>query len=205
MSRSWITGFSICRSGASNVASRARLGNLTGALLLTHRTDSDEDRDSAASVANCFDELFEETLLVGGTPPTLWPGTRVRDPRGDAGELHSLLAAWEASTTERVVLADSDQAGRCADLILALTAWPESGAVLVSDSSDGSTGGNVLCGAFRRERCVEVARETLEAGEASRSAFLAALARSGEVQQVSVERLGLSDWKQGAPALHGAD
>ncbi len=201
MSRSWITGFSICRSGASSVASGARLGNVAGALLLTHRKDSGEDRMSAASVADCFDRLFEETLLVGGAPPSLWPGARVHDPRGEAGELHSLLAAWEASTSERVVVSDSDEAGRCADLMLALTAWPESDAVLVSDAMDGE----VLCSAFRRERCVEVARETLGAGEASRSAFLVALARSGETQEISVDRLGLSDWRQGVQSLREAD
>lgn len=178
----------------------ARLGNVTGALFLTQMRDSAVDRESAGSVADCFDGLFEETLLVGGTPPSHWPGARVRDPRGEAGELHSWLAAWEACTSDRLVWTDSDEAGRCAELVLALTAWPESDAVIVSDAA----GKKVLCGVLRRDQCVSVAHAVLETGEASRSAFLAALESSGDVQRLSVDRLGLSDWQQCAHALGGA-
>lgn len=199
MFKSSIRVSSICRSGASKMVSPARLGNVTGALLLTHRADSAESRASAASIADCFDALFDETLLVGGAPAPDLPGARVDDPKGDAGELHSLLAAWEASASERILVADSDQAGRCADLMLALTAWPESDAVVVSEPSDGE----VLCSVFKRELCVDVARKSLDTGNASRSAFLVALARAGKTQEISVDRLGLSDWRQGLSTRHG--
>ena len=191
----------ICRSGAFSVASRARLGNVSGALLLTHRGNSESDRASAGAVAACFDQLFDETLLVGGAPSAAWPGTRVRDPASDgAGSLNSLLAAWEASAAERVLVADSDEAGRCADLMLALTAWPESDAVIVSEPSNEP---EVLCSLFRREVCTEVARETLEAGNASRSAFLKALAQAGKSEEISADRLGLAAWRQALPSLGG--
>ncbi|MFK7895010.1 MAG: hypothetical protein AB8G23_04190 [Myxococcota bacterium] len=167
---------------------------MAGALLLSDVGGGgsiDALRGNTVAVAECFDSLFEQTLLVGGAPPSDWPGDRVADPRGAEGELHSMVSAWEAATAERVLIADAEAAGACADLLLALTAWPERDLVVVTEGGDETA----LCSLYRTSGCLALAQRLLGEGQASSGAFMEAIRQKGEVREVAASELGLADWR----------
>jgi molybdopterin-guanine dinucleotide biosynthesis protein A len=73
--------------------------------------------------------------------------------------LRGLLAALEASSAERVLILACDLPFVNADLLLALTAWPE--AQVVAPRSVGRA--EPLCAIYRREEVLERARERFAA------------------------------------------
>jgi len=174
--------------------SSARLGNVTGALLLGGES-SRMGRDKAhldwqgeswsTRAARRLADLFEETLLVGGSPASEAEGRRVSDPPGPSCALRGVVGALEAATAERVVVVATDLPLLSEELLLALTAWPERDVVVPCDEE----GDHPLCAIYRRDACLPVARAHLEAGRLSLRELLDAL----DTDRVSLTRLGLGD------------
>jgi len=169
--------------------SSSRLGNVSGALLLggsSSRMGSDkarlESRGEAWSTrtARLLDRLFDETLLVGGTPAPEAPGRRVSDLHGPACALRGLASALEAASSERVLVVATDLPLLEAELLLALTAWPEADAVVPVDPH----GEQPLCAIYRREACLPVAQARLQANR---------LALRGWLDELDTSRASLSD------------
>lgn len=172
----------------------ARFGHVTGALLLGG-SSTRMGRDKAhlewqgeawsTRTARLLDDLFVETLLVGGEPEPVAKGRRVRDPSGPACALRGLVGALESATSERVLVVATDLPKLDADLLLALTAWPESDIVVPTDEY----GDHPLCAIYRREVCSAIARENLESGRLSLRDLLSRV----ETARVSLEELGVAD------------
>lgn len=170
------------------------LGDVTGALLLGGKSTR-MGRDKAhlewrgetlsTRAANLLAGLFSETLLVGGDPESLAPGRRVSDSSGPGCALRGLVGALEAATSPRVVVVATDLPFLSDDLLLALTAWPESDVVVPVDAH----GTHPLCAIYRREICLPVAGRNLESGRLSLRDLLADV----DSDHVSLEDLGLSD------------
>jgi molybdopterin-guanine dinucleotide biosynthesis protein A len=174
--------------------SSSLLGNVTGALLLGGESTR-MGRDKAhlewqgeawsTRTANLLAGLFTETLLVGGTPNADAHGLRVSDPVGPRCALRGFVGALDAATSSRVLVVATDLPLLCADLLLALCAWPENDAVVPRDDQ----GDQPLCAIYRREPCLEVARANLESGRLSMRDLLAHV----ECSRVTFADLGLSD------------
>jgi molybdopterin-guanine dinucleotide biosynthesis protein A len=179
--------------GQSALDSGSRLGNVSGALLLGGRSTR-MGRDKArivwqgrawsTRIAQLLDRLCEEVLLVGGDPEATAPGRRVADPKGPGCALRGLVGALESATAERVLVVATDLPFVNAELLLALTAWPEADAVVPIDAR----GAHPLCAIYRREACLGVARSHL----ASQQLSLRALLDSVATDRVSIEDLGLA-------------
>ena len=181
------------RSAASS-GSGSRLGNVTGALLLggaSTRMGCDKTRLEwqgrlwSTRAAELLDSLFIETLLVGGDPEADAPGRRVADPAGQACPLRGLVGALEAATNPRVLVLATDLPLLSADLLLALTAWPEADAVVPVDAQAE----HPLCAIYRRDACVESARAAL----ASNRLVLREWLDEIDTARVSLTRLGFAD------------
>jgi len=129
--------------------------------------------------------LFCETLLVGGEPEPAAPGRRVSDPKGPGCALRGLVGALEAATAPRVLIIATDLPLLHEDLLLALTAWPESDIVVPSDEA----GVHPLCAIYRRDVCLPIALARLESDELSIRGLLDVV----ECDRVSLEDLGLVD------------
>lgn len=173
---------------------RSRLGNVAGALLLggrfqrTGRDEASLERQGVACstrTARLLARLFEETLLVGGAPEAAAPGRRVVDPAGPSCALRGLVAALDASEAERVLVVATDLPCLTADLLLALTAWPEADAVVPTDVR----GDHPLCAIYRRERCLATARARLESGQLALSDLLHGV----ETARAPIEALGVAE------------
>ena len=170
------------------------LGNVTGALLLGGESTR-MGRDKAhlewrgetlsTRAANLLAGLFSETLLVGGAPEQLAPGRRIADSVGPRCALRGLVAALDAATSPRVLVVATDLPFLSEDLLLALTAWPESDIVVPVDAE----GTHPLCAIYRREVCLSVARRNLESDRLSLRDLLADV----DSDPVSLESLGLAD------------
>jgi len=135
--------------------------------------------------ARLLDDLFVETLLVGGEPAPEANGRRVPDPSGPVSALRGLVGALEAATSERVLVVATDLPKLDADLLLALTAWPESDIVVPTDEF----GDHPLCAIYRRSVCLPIARENLEADRLSLRELLSRV----ETDRVSLDDLGVAD------------
>ena len=170
------------------------LGNVTGALLLGG--DSTRmGRDKAhlewggetwsTRAARLLAGLFAETLLVGGDPEEVAPGRRIPDPTGPVCALRGLTGALLAATSPRVLIVATDLPLLSADLLLALTAWPESDVILPADGE----GDHPLCAIYRRDVCLPIALAHLESGRLSLRELLAEV----DSDRVSLEDLGLAD------------
>jgi molybdopterin-guanine dinucleotide biosynthesis protein A len=178
---------------ASAAVSRStgRLGNVTGALLLggrSKRMGRDKariewrGRRGSTRAAELLAGLFEETLLVGGEPEPQAPGRRISDAAGPACPLRGLVSALEAATCDRVLVLATDLPLLSGDLLLALTAWPESVAVVPTDAQRD----HPLCAIYRREACLESARRRLETGRLALHDWLDEI----EAERVTLSRLG---------------
>lgn len=126
----------------------------------------------ATRVAELLDALFEDVLLVGGSPPPDSPGRRVPDVDGPRCALRGLVSALAAATAPRVLVAATDLPLLTADLVLALVAWPEADAV-VPRTPDGA---HPLCALYARDAVLPVARANLAAGRLAISELLASVA-----------------------------
>lgn len=170
------------------------LGSVSGALLLGGESTR-MGRDKAhiewhgetlsTRTARLLARLFEEILLVGGDPGSDAPGRYVADPSGPRCALRGLVGALASATSPRVLVVATDLPYLSEDLLLALTAWPESGVVIPSDED----GAHPLCAIYQREICLPVARANLEAGRLS----LRELFSSVDHCRVSLEDLGVMD------------
>ncbi len=156
----------------------ARLATISAALLLggsSTRLGRDKSRvllagvPAATRLARRLARLFEEVWLVGGDPPSDAPGCRVPDPPGPACALRGVVAALEASRSERVLVLATDLPLVSDALLLALVAAPEADAVVPRTPE----GRHALCALFVRERVLPVARQRLGAGELALHALLA--------------------------------
>jgi len=115
---------------------------------------------AATRVATLLETLFEEVLLVGGSPPADAPGRRVSDPDGPRCALRGLVGALAAATAPRVLVVATDLPLLSPDLLLALVAMPEADAV-VPRTRDGA---HPLCALYAREAVLPVARANLASG-----------------------------------------
>lgn len=170
------------------------LGNVTGALLLggeSERMGRDKARlewrgeTFSTRAARLLAGLFSETLLVGGDPEQVALGRRVSDPSGPRCALRGLVGALDAATSPRVLIVATDLPLLSEDLLLALTAWPESDIVVPADAH----GDHPLCAIYRREVCLSVARANLESDRLS----LRELLDDVDSDHVSLEDLGFAD------------
>ena len=126
----------------------------------------------ATRVAELLDGLFEDVLLVGGSPPPDAPGRRVPDVDGPRCALRGLVSALAAAAAPRVLVVATDLPLLTADLVLALVAWPEADAV-VPRTPDGA---HPLCALYARDAVLPVARANLAAGRLAISGVLASVA-----------------------------
>lgn len=126
---------------------------------------------TATRLARLLEALFEEVLLVGGTPPPEAPGRRIADPAGPVCALRGIAAALAAATTERVLVVATDLPLLTPDFVLGLVAWPEAEAV-VPRTADGL---QPLCALYRRAPALEAAKAQLESGRLKLTDWLDAL------------------------------
>ncbi|MBJ20150.1 MAG: molybdenum cofactor guanylyltransferase [bacterium] len=171
-----------------------RLGNVTGALLMGGAS-SRMGRDKAGlewdgepwgiRAARLLEGLFEEILLVGGDPAPDAPGRRVADPAGPRCALRGLVAALGAASSERVLVIATDLPLLSADLLLALTAWPEYDAVVPSDAQ----GDHPLCAIYRRDTVLPMARDRLACERLSLKGLLERI----DTARVTLAEFGLGD------------
>lgn len=172
----------------------SHLGNVTGALLLggnSTRMGQDKARLEwrgetwSTRSARMLAGLFFETLLVGGDPEQIAPGHRVTDPAGPVCALRGLVGALSAASADRVIVVATDLPFLSADLLLALTAWPERDVVVPTDAGRD----HPLCAIYRREVCLPIARQHLESDQLSLRALLEAV----DCDRVTLSQLGLDD------------
>jgi molybdopterin-guanine dinucleotide biosynthesis protein A len=147
-----------------------RIGNVAGAVLVggaSSRMGQDKAHlpvggvAGATRAARLLGSLFEEVLLVGGSPPADAPGRRVADGDGPVCALRGLVAALAAAAAPRVVVVATDLPLLSPDLLLALVAWPEADAVVPRTSH----GAQPLCALYARDAVLPAARARLAAGE----------------------------------------
>jgi molybdopterin-guanine dinucleotide biosynthesis protein A len=112
-------------------------------------------------IAQLLSRFFVEVLLVGGDPPVDAPGRPVDDAEGPQSSLRGLVSALAAASAERVLVVATDMPLVSAELLLALTAWPEHDVVV--PKADGQR--HPLCAIYRREPALAVARDQLARGE----------------------------------------
>jgi len=149
-----------------------RLGNVAAALLVggaSSRMGQSkallelDGQPMASRAATLLDVLFDDVLVVGGNGPLGGVGRWIPDV-GESDEprsaLRGIVTALEAAHTDRVVIVATDLPFLTAELVLALSAWPEHDAVVPRDSR----GTHPLCAIYRREPVLAAARERLAAG-----------------------------------------
>jgi molybdopterin-guanine dinucleotide biosynthesis protein A len=147
----------------------------------------------ATRTARLLDALFEDLVLVGGSPPAEAPGRRVPDPEGPVCALRGMAAALEAARAPRVLVVATDLPLLTADLVLALVAFPEADAVVPRSE----TGLHPLCALYARDRVLPAAREHLAAGRLALRDLLDAVDTSefgpGELALVDPSDLALTN------------
>ncbi len=139
----------------------------------------DAASEEALAAARRLSRLFQEVLLVGAFPPDA-PGRRIDAPQ-TGGALPRLVAALEASRSDRVLAIAPGVPTPEASALLALVAWPEADAV-VPTTADGSP---PAFGLYRRDAVLPAAREMLASQSGSPPASLAALLDAVETERVS--------------------
>lgn len=130
---------------------------------------------AATRLAHLLGALFDEVLLVGGTPPADAPGRRIPDP-ADAPRcaLRGVVAALAAARAPRVVVVATDLPLMTPDLLLGLVSWPEVAAV--APRSGGYA--QPLCAVYRVADALPLARARLAAGTLALHGLLDALGAS---------------------------
>lgn len=144
--------------------------NLSGAVLLGGRS-SRMGQDKASlevggtaalmRLSTLLHELFEDVLLVGGSPGAAVRGRRVADPPGEQSALRGLVAALAAATSEHVFVVATDLPLLTHESVLALIAWPRAQAVVPRTE----VGTHPLCAICERASVLEKARANLQAGK----------------------------------------
>jgi len=157
----------------------SRLGNVAGALVWARCAQPTQ-------TARLLEGLFEELLRVGGGPAVGVPGRSVPQPAGPDHGLRALVSLLAEAEAERVVVVADDGAGPTADLLLALTAWPEAD-VVVAGEAEGDAW--PPCAIYRRAVCLEAARARIAEGRRA----LPDLLESVETTRVSLAQLGIAE------------
>jgi molybdopterin-guanine dinucleotide biosynthesis protein A len=146
-----------------------RIANVSGAVLLggaSRRMGRDKTAldvggvPAASRLAGLLSQLFEEVLLVGGTPPPGAPGRPVADVGGPRSALRGLVGALSAARGERVLVLACDLVLVTPELLLALVAWPDADAVVPRTQGRA----HPLCALYQRDAVLPVAEARL-AGE----------------------------------------
>lgn len=165
--------------------------NVSGAVLLggrSSRMGEDKARLTVGGevtllrLSNLLHGLFEEVLLVGGSPCVEARGRRVADPPGETSSLRGLVAALEAATRERVFVVATDLPLLTPESVLGLVAWPR--AQVVAPRTEA--GSHPFCAIYERESVLVKARANWQAGKLSLRALL------DELQTAYLEA---SDWQ----------
>jgi molybdopterin-guanine dinucleotide biosynthesis protein A len=173
---------------------QARLANVTAAVLLGDACGT-EDPDRSRPVGECappplriaevLADLFEEVLLVGSEPLARAPGRRVSVSGKGPAPLAGVVAALEAAGQERVLIVGPSRSSLNAEVLLALTAWPEH--AIVAPRAGGRA--ELLCALYRRDDVLPPARRLLDQG----CGDLEELAATCERSYLENEDLGLLD------------
>jgi molybdopterin-guanine dinucleotide biosynthesis protein A len=150
-----------------------RLANVAAAVLCDERA-----ADSAVAAVTLLSEICEDVLVLGANPPIAM-GRSV--PAKWASPLGRLVAALEAARAERLLVVDAVAGCPRAELVLALTAWPESDVVVPNPHEDDAP----ACAMYRREPVLTLAQARLAAGETDLSGLL----RDVEVSEITVADL----------------
>jgi molybdopterin-guanine dinucleotide biosynthesis protein A len=148
--------------------SAGRFATVSAALLLGGEGASAID---PAGLATQLARLFEDVMLVGGDPAPELPGRRVADVDGPDCVLRGVVSALAAARGERVLVVAGDLPDLTPELLLAIVAWPE--ADLVCPRTRG--GLQPVCGLYRRDAALEVARRQLAEGRLSLNELASAL------------------------------
>jgi molybdopterin-guanine dinucleotide biosynthesis protein A len=130
-----------------------RLGNVAGAVLR-----ADAAAEAADAATSLLSKICEDVLVVGATTA---PASGRSVPAEDASFLGMLVAGLAAARADRLLVVDAAAGCPSAELVLALTAWPETDAVVADAGVDGAP----ACAIYRREPVLAVARARLAAGE----------------------------------------
>lgn len=111
-----------------------------------------------ARQARLLVSLFEEVLLVGGSPPETTVGRRVPDPPGEYSALRGIVAALESTSCPWLLVTATDMPALTPDLLLGLVAsqTPEIDAIVPRTDRP-----EPLCALYRVESVLPVARERL--------------------------------------------
>ena len=133
----------------------SRFATVSAAILLGGGGAPDATR-LAARLAR----LFEDVMLVGGPPSAQLGARHVPDVDGPACALRGVVSALAAARGERVLVVAGDLPAPAPELLLALVAWPEADLVWPRTPS----GLQPLCGLYRRDAALEVARRRLAEG-----------------------------------------
>ena len=123
-------------------------------------------------MAVLLDSFFEDVLVVGqGAAPNFWTGQFASPERGAAGFLEGIVAALDAAREDRVLVLSAGAEGVAADLLLALTAWPEHDVVAPREA------GRIwdFCLLVRRREVLDKAKQLLEEGENGSNVLIASL------------------------------
>ncbi len=182
-------------AGESRSTTReSRFGTISGAVLTggaSTRMGRDKARlemggtPGATRLARLLDALFEEVLLVGGSPPDGAPGRRVPDPEGPVCALRGLVAALEAAGAPQVLVVATDLPLLTSDVVLALVALPEADVVVPRTAR----GRHPLCALYRRDPVLARARERLAAGDLALHGLLEAV----DTRELGPDELALVD------------
>ena len=180
---------------ASFGGTRSLLANVAGALLVPRHADPAGEADRERLAAE-LGELFEETLVArdddAEDPLQLFEEATAIE----RSVVEGLFAVLQGARTERVLVVEPDAPLGRHDLWLALTAWPESVAVVLVAS------GRVVASLYSRERMIEATRSLLTA-EPAGGASIARLHQSIEASVVSPADLGLVPLADSEPAPGG--
>jgi molybdopterin-guanine dinucleotide biosynthesis protein A len=147
----------------------SRFATVSAAVLLG---DGGAAPPAVAALAGRLARLFEDVMLVGGAPAAGLPGRHVPDVDGPACALRGVVSALAAARAERVLVVAADLPDLASELLLALVAWPEADLVWPRTRA----GLQPVCGLYRREPVLEVARRQLAEGRLALHELAAKLA-----------------------------
>lgn len=157
-----------------------RLANVAGAVLCGPAAPPGAVRAAVDRLAR----ICEDVIAVGGAEE-LSPARRVTAPEGAlVSSLTRLVAALAATEAVRVLVVEASTQTPSAALLLALTAWPESDAVVPDRASLGRA--SMRCAIYRREPALAAARRRVAAGERDLAGLL------GELAAVALEERDLA-------------
>ncbi len=142
----------------------------------------------ALRTARLLATVCDRIWLVGGDPPPGTPGRIRPDVPGPRSALRGLVSALATSTASRVLVLATDMPFVERPLLERLLE-PSAGAARIPRTRDGA---HPLCGVYRRERVLPVARARLSAGELSLQQLLAVIDVDWleGTELASVDRLG---------------